>query len=373
MPNRVSPRTGLPHAVSEAARTAARHAADADDRRGLAPEVVDAILDAGVARHFVPTRWGGDAGSCTDLLHSVATLGEGCTSAAWYASVLAGAARMGSYLPDAGQQELWAKGADARVIGALMPRGEAVPVPGGWRVAGEWDFTSGAGYADWALACALVPSDEGQEPWFLAVPRQEYQVRDTWFNVGMRGTASNTLVLDDTFVPRHRGFPRADMLAGRSIGSSARCHTAPLRLLSGLLFAAPALGAARGALADWTTWAAAGAGTGGTAPPQALTAARAAGEIDAAGLLLERAARVADQPAATAEEAVRNPADCALAVDRLVSVVERLFRTVGSRGQAQSERLQRAWRDVHCLASHVALRFDTAAGAYGSHLLGAAG
>lgn len=363
----------LRSAALRAVEPAARHAAQADTERALHPEVVAAITDAGFTRHFVPERWGGTAGTCTDFLHGVATVAAGCTSAAWCAAVLAGAARMGAYLPEAGQQELWAEGPDGKVVGALMPDGTAEPASGGWRLTGAWDFTSGVDFSDWALVCAPTPANEGREPWFFAVPRGDYRVVDTWFNVGMRGTASNTLILDDVFVPGHRGFARTQMLDGRSVGSAAPCHTAPLRLVSGLLFGAPALGAARAALLSWIRWKAqprAAGRPGRNMKDDRLTAAAAAGEIDAAGLLMERAAQAADSsPDAAAVAPARNPADCALAVGRLVDVVERLFRTGGSRGQLESQPLQRIWRDVHCLASHVALRFDTAAEAYGAHLL----
>ncbi|MCF6525771.1 hydrolase, partial [Streptomyces sp. JJ36] len=251
---RSQPTTGteLPARARELAETAARCAADADADRTLAPAVCRGLLDAGFARHFVPERFGGDAGSAAVMLESVAALGEGCTSAAWCASVLAGAARMGVYLPEEGQQELWAAGPDTAVAGALIPRGSATEVAGGWRITGEWSFTSAVGFSDWALVCALVPGAEGrQEPWFFALPRAAYRVLDTWSAVGMRGTGSDTLQVDNVLVPRHRAFPREAMLAGRAVGSAARCHTVPLRLVSGLLFGAPALGAARAALRAW--------------------------------------------------------------------------------------------------------------------------
>ncbi|MET9845385.1 acyl-CoA dehydrogenase family protein [Streptomyces ossamyceticus] len=360
-------RTGLPERAGDLAATAARYAADADTDRELAPAVTDGIVRAGFARHFVPARFGGAEGGARELLDAVAALAEGCTSAAWCASVTAGAARMGAYLPERGQRELWERGPDTVVVGALMPRGAVTEVADGWRVTGEWEFTSAVGFSDWALVCALVPQGDRHVPWFFALPRADYQVVDTWSAIGMRGTGSHTLTVDNVFVPRHRGFTRDTMLAGRAVASTARCHTAPLRLVSGLLFAAPALGAARGALRVWAEHTAMDTDERNPGPRIAL--ARAAVTVDAAQLLLERAARVADAPAATPLEQVRNPADCAHAVDQLVDVVGQLFRAVGSTGQLAAHPLQRIWRDVHCLASHVALRFDTAGGAYGARLL----
>ncbi|MFF7013195.1 acyl-CoA dehydrogenase family protein [Streptomyces fimicarius] len=359
--------TELVSAARDAAAVAARHAERADAERSLPGAVAEAVVDAGFARHFVPARHGGPAGSTSDLLSGVSALAEGCTSAAWCASVIAGAARTGAFLPEEGQSDLWSKGPDTVVAGALIPRGAAVPVTGGWRVTGAWPYTSAVGFSDWALVCAPTPLDGADVPWFFAVPRQDFRVVDSWNPVGMRGTGSNTLVVDDVFVPAHRGFAREDMITGRSVGSPARCHTAPLRLLSGVLFGAPALGAARAALRAWSEHTVSG---GGAANPAAAgVLARATIATDAAALLLERTARVADAAAPSALEQLRSPADCAYAVEQLVDVAERLLRTAGSSAQLAGHPLQRVWRDLHGLAGHVALRFDPAGAGYGGRLL----
>ncbi|KFG71596.1 acyl-CoA dehydrogenase family protein [Streptomyces mutabilis] len=362
--------TDLRVRARELATVAAHHADRADAERLLPAAVAEGIRDAGFARHFVPARWGGRAGSAGELLESVSVLAEGCTSAGWCASVIAGAGRMGAFLPEQAQQELWAKGADTTVVGALIPRGSATAVKGGWRVTGEWSFTSAVDFSDWALVCALVPQDGERVPWFFALPREDYRVADTWTSTGMRGTGSNTLLADNVFVPAHRGFLRDDMITGRSVGSNTRCHTAPLRLLSGLLFGAPALGAARTALRAWADSA---PGTADDGAGALATLARATAAVDSAALLLERAARVADEPEAGPLELVRSPADCAYAVQQLVDVVETLLRASGSTGQLAGHPLQRVWRDVHSLASHVALRFEPVGRAYGRHLLDSPG
>ncbi|MCL7424499.1 hydrolase [Streptomyces sp. YS415] len=359
--------TGPSGDVRKAADLAGRHAADADLARRLPGEVVDALVAAGFARHFVPVRWGGRAGGVEELLDAVATVGEGCTSAAWIATVTSGAARMGACLPEEGQGELWSGGADTLVVGALNPTGRARPVIGGWRLTGQWPLVSGVDFADWSLVCASAPAGERETALFLAVPRRDYRVADTWFNVGMRATGSNTLIAEDVFVPAHRSVPRDDIRQGRAVGSVARCHTAPLRAISGPLFAAPALGAARAAVRAWSARMAA---RPGPAVPGVL--ARAEADIEGAALLLRRVARTADEGAAGESERTGAPRDCALAADHLVDAVERLFRSAGSGAQAQDDPLQRVWRDVHCVAAHTALRFDTAGHAHGGRLPGTA-
>jgi hypothetical protein len=46
------------------------------------------------------------------------------------------------------------------------------------------------------------------------VPAADYSVSDTWFTAGMRGTGSDTLTVEDVFVPQHRVVSRARLAAG---------------------------------------------------------------------------------------------------------------------------------------------------------------
>lgn len=369
----VEPATPAPRPPVASIEAAAHYAEAADADRVLAPQVARALVADGFARHFVPTAWGGDAGTAEQLLEITALVGAECTSAAWCGALAAGAARMGAYLPERGQAELWSEGPDVLVAGALIPQGIAERIDTGWRLQGRWEWTSGVDHAGWALVAASVPGNGSPSTRFLALPRHDFRVEDTWFNTGMRGTGSNTLVVDDVVVPFHRTFDREDMLAGRSVGSTAHCHVAPLRAISGLLFAAPALGAARGALRAWSAGAAVPTRSGPAAadkPSAQMVAARSASETDAAELLLRRVAAVVDRGAPPRpEEVVRGAHDCAVATDLLVGVAERLFRTAGSRGQQATRPLQRFWRDVHCLSSHVALQLEPSGVAYGAQLL----
>ncbi|WP_432193068.1 acyl-CoA dehydrogenase family protein [Streptomyces sp. bgisy027] len=355
--------------VREAAELAARHAAAADHARRLPGEVVAGLVAAGFARHFVPLRWGGRAGGFVELLDGVSTVGEGCTSAAWVAAVVAGAARMGVYLPDEGQRELWSAGPDTVIAGALSPSGRATPDVGGWRLTGEWQRVSGVDFADWTLVCASVPRGEHAVARFFAVPRRDYRVRDTWFDLGMRATGSNTLVADGVFVPEHRSVARGDVRRGRAVGSEAPCHTAGLSTIGGTPFAAPVLGAARAAVRAWSARPAGRPAQGTPAPGDNPLVrgvpARAEAKIESAALLLRRVAQTGDDGSGADDEPARAPRDCALATEQLVDVVERLFRSAGCGARAQDDPLQRIWRDVHCAARHVALRLDTAGSAYG--------
>ncbi|CAL9636004.1 acyl-CoA dehydrogenase family protein [Streptomyces sp. enrichment culture] len=356
--------------IQDAAARAARHARESEQSRTLHPAVADALLLAGFARHFVPAEFGGAVGTFAEILDSVARVGEGCTSAAWCAALQAAHGRLAAHLPGQGQADLWAEGPDTPVAAAVVPpAGELTTARGGYRLTGRWGFASGVDHAHWILLAAPEVGATGHQQRILAVPRADFSIHDTWHNSGLRGTGSHSVTVDDAFVPEHRTVLRDALAAGRTGEGVARCHRIPYTLVASLIFAAPALGAARGALRAWTALAADRVTAGGgrrlddALAQQVL--ARSAAEVDAAHLLLRRAADRADQAPLDDLPVALNMRDASVAVEMLVGAVERLFRNGGTRAQADGEPLQRFWRDVHALAAHGALQLPPAAAAYG--------
>lgn len=370
--------------VAAATTEAAAGASAADGERRLGRSTAEALTAAGFARHFAPRRWGGVEGGFAALVEAAAAVAEGgCTSAAWCAALWAAHGRFAAFLPPDGQRDVWGCSPDVRIAAAVMPpSGEAIPVDGGggtgWSVGGEWHNTSGVDHSDWVLLGAWETSEDGPRPRVLAVPAADpgLTVRDTWNSVGLRGTGSNTVAADGVFVPRHRSFVFADLLRGTGAqAGAARCHTVPAQLAGGLMFAAPALGAARRALHVWSRWAGEKPTAGGRAAHDSAsvrdTLVRSSAEIDAAGLLLFEAARRADNDPVTDLLVARNQRDAAMATELLVTAVERLVRTGGAHARDGSGDLQRLWRDVHTVAAHGVLRLEPVADAYAAAVFSA--
>ncbi|MER7850869.1 hydrolase [Kitasatospora sp. NPDC096077] len=363
--------TALAEAAEQVARVAGEHAAASERTRTLHPAVVDAIRGAGFARHFVPTGYGGTGGGVLDLTRALVTVGEQCAAASWSASIVAGLSRMTGFLPEAGRARVWQDGPDALVVGSLAPVGRAVPTGDGWQLSGTWPSISVVDHCDWALFRAVVGGDPKHTRVF-AVPRADFLVKDTWTTIGMCGTGSNTVVVDEVLVPEELTFPADDLLNGRP-DADQPYHRIPLQGVNGLLFAAPALGAARGAYAHWSGYAgekirSLPAKPGGSGPSRthyATTLARCAGELDTVELLLERVARTAEQAGGPGPlEVARNSRDCALASELLVTAVNRMFGNAGTSGQSTTSPLQRFWRDVNSAVTHVGLQFEPAALGY---------
>jgi alkylation response protein AidB-like acyl-CoA dehydrogenase len=273
---------------------------------------------------------------------------------------MAQGARISGYLPEEGQGEVWAKGADTLVVVAFVSQGHVRETDGGWVLSGNWPYVSGIEFSQWALVLA----DAGDGARFFAVPRPEYGIEESWFTLGMRATGSHSLTLDEVFVPAHRSFPRDEMFLGRPARSGEPFHTVPLFAVNGLTFGSPVLGAARAALKL----------AAAALPPRdaaRIGYARAAGEVEAATLLLTRVADDADRGRHGEDLLRRASRDSALAVELLAGAVNRVFAESGTRGQRETQPLNRIWRDARAAAGHGALRFEPAALRFTEPLLSA--
>ncbi|MBZ6295933.1 acyl-CoA dehydrogenase family protein [Streptomyces olivaceus] len=372
------PESGVARAAQDVASLAALRADRAEEDRRLTADVVRAIVAAGFARHFVPADHGGSAGTFTELSAAITVVGARCAAAAWSASLMANLARMAAYLPEEGRKEVWKDGPDTVIVGGVSPVGRAHAEGDGWRLSGKWPYISVVDHSDWALVSGVVRTGAGYEPRLFALPREVYTVDGTWSDIGMRATGSNTLVADDVFVPATLSFPVSDLHGREAAGPVSPCHAVPLQAVNGLSFCLPILGAAEGALEYWSAYAAQkirswsparpGPGPGPGFYEEVL--ARCSGEIDAARLLLERVARVADKGTGiTPVETARSQRDCALSADLLVGAVNRLFRASGTAGHSDEQPLQRIWRDVNSAAGHVVLQFGPCATAYADRVL----
>ena len=127
-------------------------------------------------------------------------LGRACGSTAWCYALWTVHNWWVGHFPESAQEEFFAGGPDVLASSALNPtRGTAEPVAGGYRVSGHWSFSSGCDAASWVMVGAQRPNGF---IWAL-LPRPDYDILDTWFTSGMRGTGSK-VVIRDVFVPEYR-------------------------------------------------------------------------------------------------------------------------------------------------------------------------
>ena len=339
-------------------------AAAAEEARTLPRHTVDALLAAGVSRILVPRRYGGYGLSLDTWFDVVCEIAKGDASHGWCASLMIHHPHYVGHFPEAAQNAIWANGGDFAIAASVQPAGRVTPVEGGYRVSGEFGFASGINHSRWLVVGSIAEGAGGPEARFFLVRPNEYRIKDTWFTTAMRGTGSNTAVCDDVYVPQEHTLALADLREGNTPGGKLHdnpIYRAPWISYAPLTFVAPMLGAAQGAYELFREWIKTRkAGRGGT-PLAEITSvqvrlARAAADLDGAELLLRRAVDAARSPSRPSLQLrARTMRDCSRAAEACVDVIDTLIGMSGTAGFASSHPIQRAWRDIHFAAMHVAL------------------
>jgi len=362
-----------------------RNAAKTEALRRLADENVQALRDSGLCKLMVPARLGGHQTSVRTYIDVMAELGRGCGSTSWVACLVNVCAWLASLFPERTQNEIWGANPDAWIAGSLAPNGGTVAVDGGWRVTGRWPWASGSMHAQWA-ACGIHMKNERGEITNLGLslmPIEELTVEDTWFMVGMKGTGSNTIVAKDVFVPEHRFLPYPQAFAGtyRTEHTDEAVYRTAFVPITVLILAPSQLGVAQSALEHTIAGSKTRGITHTTFAKQADSAgfqmqvAEAAMKIDTAFLHARRAADDLDRFAEdnrlmdlTSRARVRM--DAALAAKYCREAVEVLVAAHGTSSLADSNRMQRLWRDVHTASHHAITEWQVNLEVYGKALLG---
>jgi 3-hydroxy-9,10-secoandrosta-1,3,5(10)-triene-9,17-dione monooxygenase len=363
--------------ASELVPVLKERAARAEQLRQIPSESVRDLLSSGLIRIGNPDRYGGH-GVELDAAFDVAwELGRGCGSTAWCYSLWTVHNWWLGHFPERAQEDFFAGGPDTLFSSGLNPAGgKAEPVDGGFRLSGRWGFSSGCDAASWAMVGVSVP---GGLMWLL-MPRSDYEILDTWFASGMRGTGSKDIVVKDAFVPAHRAMDPNRAGDGNWTGWDLHrrlSYRLPLRCLTGWDLAAPLIGIAQGAIDEFTSRLQGVSGPGRTADsvPLQMRLAEASAEVDAARALhrhdiremLDKAAR---EEKFTERDRARYRRDKAFTAKLCVAAVNRLFEAGGARAVLDSEPIQRFHRDAHGASHHAALSWDAVAEQFGRQALG---
>ena len=361
------------------------------ERLGRIPtENLSALRKAGLYRIVKPAKFGGYEYDFDMLVELVMELGQACASTAWVYGLYGAHQWLLASFDEKAQREIWEEDADPAICGSYAPAGKATAAAGGYVLNGRWSFASGCDGAQWAVCASVLPVNEvGQAPGpaFFLVPARDYVIDGDWDVVGLAGTGSKTLVLENVFVPAHRLLSFSETMSGRTPGS--KVHSNPgfrIPMLSNIpsCLAAAGVGAATGALADYievtgkrVTRGAVAGGNNRMAefPTIQLRVADAAASIDAAREILlrdvrARASTVRSGEAISTDDRIISRRGQAFAVSLAIRAAEALNASTGGYGLSMSNPVQRAWRDANAVGRHISLNWDAVGTMSGQMALG---
>ncbi|HTA03149.1 MAG TPA: flavin-dependent monooxygenase [Streptosporangiaceae bacterium] len=361
-------------------------AQEAEDNRAVPADSMKALDGTGFFRLLQPAAFGGLEADPVTFYTAVRLIASACGSTGWVSSVLGVHPwHMGLFTPQA-QQEVWGTDQSTRISSSYAPTGTAVRTDGGHQVSGRWSFSSGCDHATWVLLGQIVTDADNRPIDFrtFLLPRADYSIDDVWDTVGLRGTGSNDIVVDDVFVPAHRSLSFADVF--KLVCPGQELNPAPLfRLPYGSVFSygitTPIIGMATGAYEAHVTYTrervpVAYVGQKAAQDPFAQARiAEAAAEIDGAWLALERNmtelmtyARAGEQIPVDLRLRVRR--DQVRGTGQSIRAVDRLFENSGGRALKSGTPIQRFWRDAHAGRVHAINDPERALSMYGGAVCG---
>lgn len=356
-----------------------RNAPEARKIRKVPQENIDALQEAGFFLALQPRRWGGHEVDPQDFFRMHLAIAENCMSTAWASGIVAVHAFQLALMDERAQQDVWGDDIHTRVSSSYAPLGKVTEVDGGFRLSGRWGWSSGSDHCTWVFLGAICP--DGGFRSFL-VPRGDYEIVDTWHAMGLQGTGSNDIVVDDVFVPDYRTHKAEDGFLGTNPGvtaDSAPLYRLPWAQLFVRVVSTPAIGAARDALdlyrqlvvgkasGDLTKLA------GDTAPQERIAAAiTSIDEMEA--ILFRNFDRMMAQVSAGEEvpvlERIKYRYQASLVIERCMAVVDSLFSSAGGSSVFLGSEIQQRFLDIHTGRAHVANNPTSFARNLGSVLLG---
>ena len=168
------------------------------------------FVTAGFYRILQPRRFGGYEFDVPAFVRVMSEVARGCPSSGWVLALTSGHTQTMAYMSEQAQAEAYASAGEFRAPFVASPSFMAKPCDGGYTLTGGWDYSSGCDIATHFLGHVLMPpAEQGAMPTVSValIARGDFTIVDNWDVVGMRGTGSRRVVVDNVFVPAHRVAP----------------------------------------------------------------------------------------------------------------------------------------------------------------------
>lgn len=336
----------------------------------LPDAMADNLRQAGLIRLLQRKKYNGYEAHPREFAEAVMQTASLYGSAGWVGGIVGVHPWQLAFADPKVQDEILGENSNTWQASPYMPGGVAVPTDGGYVMSGRWQFSSGTDHCDWIFLGAMVGGADGKplmppQSLHVILPRSDYRiVADSWDVVGLRGTGSKDIVVQDAFIPDYRvmnGDKVIDGTAAKEYGVTETLYKMPWSTMFPLGITSATIGICEGVLAAGIDYQRNRVGATGILvkdDPYVLHAlGEAASEIDAARQqLLANVDRIYDRvdrgeeiDFATRAQVRR---DQARAAWRAVRAADEIFDRAGGNALRMDNTLQRFWRDAHAGLHH---------------------
>lgn len=331
---------------------------------------------------LLPKKYGGpqiDLKTYTEICREV---GYYNVSAAWLTYLYTIHNVFISFLPSALRDKI--ARSESLMADTLAPIGKAMVVEGGFNLSGEWHFTSGVLHSDWVGLGVFVQFPDQQRPEMVGamIETSKVTVFDNWDTFGLRGTGSNTVKVENVFVPWGHTLRMENAYLNRrpledEYDIEYAFYGLPFNSTFSIGFSLAALGGAKRIIDEFKQLTEKRhrllLGTTGNQTPQAQRVlAEMKMDLFAAEAMLEKYVELCE--AYKLDQTVTNGAELGAVRVKIVNlcygIATRAFANIGGTILANNNPLQRTIKDVMSVATHKYSLYEDGVQTYGLDLFG---
>ena len=332
--------------------------------------LITALHESKLFRLLLPRSVGGEQVEPWVYVAAIEEIARHDGSLGWNMFVANSSALIAPFIPIEAAQTIYG---DPRGLISWGPPNQhkAIAVPGGYRITGEWHFSSGYRQASWIGAHGHVVEPDGSlrlnrfgRPTVrtLLMPKDKTTPIHDWNTLGMRGTASEGYSCTDVFVPEAFSGTREDPSLRRDRGP---LYAFTMQGLYACGVAAVALGIARAMLDAFIELATEKKprylGRLADSPTVQSDVARREADIGSARaylieILKDVHGRADDiEPIGTADRA-RVRLGCTQAIHQAEKTADWVYKAAGTSAIFLGTPFERRFRDIHTMSQQIQAR-----------------
>ncbi len=354
-------------------------ALQADKNATVSENVVNVMREEQIHRLLLPQEYGFPQIDWTTYVDFVRTVGNYNLSSAWLACFFSLHNAWVSYLPKPLRDEVVSQG--GFVADVFAPVGKVEEVDGGYLISGKYKFVSGISYSDWVGVGAFMQFDDSdiEERVGICLKVSDCTIIKDWDSMGLRGSGSHMLIVDNVFVKRE-AILRFHKIAACSqppeadYDSNYLYYDTPFYPGFYVGFAAMAIGGAERILEEFKKHTAGRIRFTGVKEKESPTSQRVLAELslemDHARLMMKEYIAMMEKDKGGPYEGAKYKAMRASIIDKCVQIGVKCLLTLGGHALLKGHPVEMFTRDLIAVGTHITSLYEDGIDGYGRHLFG---
>lgn len=362
--------------IGEAAELESR---EADKNSTISPNIANIIRQEEIQRLIWPKEYGHAQLDWRTFVDLVSKVGYYNLSAAWLTYFFSAHNAWVNYYPKEIRDEVYNQG--GFVADVFAPIGKVEAVEGGYTITGTYNFVSGINYSDWVGVGAIMKFDDSEKPERVGILLKvsDLKVEQTWDSFGLRGSGSNTLIVDNIFVEPNKILRFSKIIANsqpqeENFDENYLYFNTPFYPGFYVGFAAMAIGGAERVVEEFEKHTAGRVRFSGVKEKESPTSQRVLSELSLELLtvksLMNEYITMMETDKGGPYEGAKYKAIRAKIIDKCANIGVKSLLTLGGHALLKGHPVELFTRDLMAIATHITSLYEDGIHGYGRHLFG---